>query len=103
MIDITAIHLKTLREASIGLLKAKTAYPVYFQTRFGIHTLGMKFPIDVLILDNEFIVVKMKQSLLPNALFFWSPNYNNVIELPEGTIRLKSIHLKDRVSITSSQ
>lgn len=72
---------------SIGLLGYKKVQPIFFQTRFGIHTFGMRVPIDVLILDKNKGIVRLIENLKPNRLFFWPPRYNNVIELPEGTIR----------------
>lgn len=100
MIDITATHLKSLHEAAIGLLSAGTAYPVYFKTRFGIHTFGMKFPIDILILDTNFTVVKMRESLKPNNIFVWSPRFFHVLELPAESIKKLSVVKGDAISLT---
>ncbi len=74
-----------------GLLIKKNPGSLLFNTRFGIHTFFLKEPIDILILDKNFKVVKIKQSLKPNRLFFWDPKYYLVIELPRGAITKSNI------------
>jgi len=91
--------LKNPKEKLTGLLGKDQAHPVYFQTRWGIHTWGMKFPIDVLILDNENRVVKTAANLSPNRFFFWSPKYDRVLELPAGEIKNKRIKKGDGVNL----
>jgi uncharacterized protein len=93
-------YLKNVFEKSKGLLGAKKPYPVYFQTRFGIHTFGMKFPIDVLILNHDKMVVKLVKNLPPNRLFFWNPQYYNVVELPGGIIKSQKIKLKTKIMLS---
>lgn len=83
---VYAKHLKTLSEKRIGMLGMKKAEPVYFCTRFGIHTFGMKFPIDVVILDNDWRVTSFVSSLNPNRVFFWNPLFKHVLELPSGWV-----------------
>ena len=70
------------------------------KTHFGIHTFGLRFPIDVLILDNRNKVVSIKQSLKPCRIFLWNPIYEKVIELPSGTIKEKSIEMHDTIDLT---
>ena len=90
MVFLEAKILKSLKNKSIGLIGKKYAYPVTFKTRFGIHTFGLKFPIDVLILNNKNFVVLIKKEMLPNKIFLWPIQYDTVIELPKGEIeRLK--------------
>ncbi|HZE86865.1 MAG TPA: DUF192 domain-containing protein [Methylomirabilota bacterium] len=91
--------LKSFFSKSIGLLGAKKAYPVYFTTRFGIHTFFLKFPIDVLVLDKNYIVVKLCEGLLPNRIFFWSPRFDTIIELPSGEIRKRKIKCGEKIVI----
>lgn len=85
MTEIKATKLSGFK-ACIGLLGAKKPYGVFFNTRFGIHTFFMKFPIDVLVLDKEHKAVMLKKSLKPYRIFLWNPKFDKVLELPEGTI-----------------
>ncbi|HUD19276.1 MAG TPA: DUF192 domain-containing protein [Patescibacteria group bacterium] len=89
-------------EKSKGLIGAKEIYPVFFTTRWGIHTFGVLFPIDVLILDNDNRVVKLTRELPPNRLFFWNPKYQNVVELPASEIKRKGIILGDYITVQST-
>lgn len=70
----------------LGLLRQSNPKSLLFYTRFGIHTFGLKKPIDVVILDNQKIVRKICISLKPNRILLWNPKYNIVIELPANTI-----------------
>lgn len=83
--------------ASLGLIGVKKPYPLLLKTRFGIHTFGVRFPIDVLILNPQYRVMKQKKSLLPKRVFFWPMQYNLVLELPSGTIETENISLGDTV------
>ena len=72
----------SLKDLIFGLLIKPKGTSLLFKTRWGIHTLLMKYPIDVLILDQNLRVVKIKTKLYPNRFFFWNPIYSIVIELP---------------------
>ena len=69
-----------------GLIGSKPQ-PILFKTRFGIHTIGVRYPIDIVILDNKNVVQKIKEGLRPNNFFFWNPSFDKVIELPNGTVK----------------
>jgi uncharacterized membrane protein (UPF0127 family) len=85
---------KGLIQKGIGLIN-KPPEPLLLRTRFGIHTFGMQYPIDVIILDAKNKVVKKKERLLPNRIFVWSPRYNTVIELPGDSIKKYNISVSD--------
>jgi uncharacterized membrane protein (UPF0127 family) len=78
-----AVFIKSIISKSIGLIGQQRPKPLIFTTRFGIHTFFLKFPIDVLILDKNMKVVKVKRSLKPNRFLFWNPMHDFVVELPE--------------------
>jgi uncharacterized membrane protein (UPF0127 family) len=65
----------------------------------GIHTFGMKFPIDIIFLNRENRVVAIRKSIPANRM---SPYYftaSCVLELPAGTIECLRIVKGDRISI----
>lgn len=99
MKTITVTCLTSLRDKVVGLIGTAAAHPVMFHTRWGIHTFGMKFPIDVLILGNNLEVVKLAENLAPNLLFFWNPRYHTAIELPAGWVSKNGIARSDRIHI----
>jgi len=100
MIELKLTALKTFAEKTKGLLGSKRAFPVLLKTRFGIHTIGLTFPLDVLVLDKKNRVIKLTKNLKPMNIFLWPPLYNTVIELPAGDIEKYKIKTGDTVKIT---
>lgn len=84
----------------LGLHRKSNPRSLVFKTRFGIHTFFLKTPIDVIILDSKNQVVKVKENLQPNRIFFWNPKYNSVIELPKDTISKSKTLLFDTLSLS---
>lgn len=80
--QIEVKKLTGIWEKMIGLIGKTDTTPIYFETRFGIHTFGMLKPIDVLILNDNFEVVKKATALKPNRVFFWNPIYKKIVEVP---------------------
>lgn len=97
---IKARKLNSLREKTVGLLGRNEAEPLYFETRWGIHSFGMKFPIDVIILNKQNVVIKLKENLEPNKYFFWNPIYFKVLELPSGDISKNKIKKGEKLFIS---
>jgi len=90
---------KTLWQKVIGLIGSTKPYSLFFKTRWGIHTFGMRFPLDILILDERQCAVKLKESLKPNHVFFWNPRFNQVVELPENTIHKRKIQVGEKIKL----
>ena len=65
----------------------------------GVHTFGMRFPIDVVFLDRELRVIAVTQSLQPNRLTRLYRNAASVLELPSGTAELTATVTGDIISI----
>lgn len=83
----------------IGLIGQRSPETIFFRTRYGIHTFGVKFPIDVLILNSNMQVEVLKKNLKQNKIFLWNPRFDLVLELPNGYIREKKIEKGDRIDI----
>lgn len=90
---------KSFFDRLLGLLRPSNPRSLLFKTRFGIHTFGLSVPIDVIVLDSKFRVVKLREALSSNRLFFWNPKYDTVIELPEGSIRKSDIKIGDKIEL----
>jgi uncharacterized membrane protein (UPF0127 family) len=88
---------KTLWDKTLGLLKYQTPVAMLLTTRYGIHTIFMRYPIDVLILDKQNRVMAIKENLRPNHIFLWNPTFETVIELPEGTIKRTKTEINDQL------
>ena len=65
----------------------------------GVHTFAMRFPIDVLYLDQEKIVIHMEDGLKPWRVAAIRARASSVLELPSGTIHQTQTALGDQVDI----
>jgi uncharacterized membrane protein (UPF0127 family) len=90
---------KTLLEEANGLLDKDEFSSVFLKTRWGIHTFGMKFPIDCVIADEELRVVSLRENLSPCRFFFWPPRHKNVLELPAGAISKSGTEKGDKLEM----
>ena len=65
-----------------------------------IHTVGMKFPIDVLFVDKQGRISKMYYGVKPGRIVSGGLSSVMAVELPQGTIDNTSISTGDRISLT---
>jgi uncharacterized membrane protein (UPF0127 family) len=86
-------------DQSLGLLKHKTPVAMLLKTHFGVHTFFMKYPIDVIILDETNHVAALKENLKPNQIYLWNPKHETVLELPTETLKKTKTQLGDRIEI----
>ena len=98
-LEVTFLH--SFHEKSAGLIGKNPIRPISFSTHWGIHTFGMRQPIDVLILDKKHQVRHLVQRIQPNHFFFWNPIYSTVVELPAGWITKHTITLGDTILLHS--
>jgi uncharacterized membrane protein (UPF0127 family) len=87
MLADRALIADTSTTRKTGLLKHERLEPgegLWIKPCEGVHTVGMKFPIDVLFLDKKRKVVKIRAAM-PRwrmAACLWA---HSVLELPSGT------------------
>ncbi len=89
----------TFMQKTVGLLHTKEPASLFLKTRFGIHTTGMHLPIDCAVLDADFKVSAVRENIKPGHFFFWNPKFNNVIELPAGTLLRTETTLGDILAL----
>jgi uncharacterized membrane protein (UPF0127 family) len=65
----------------------------------GVHTLAMRFPIDVVYLDSDKVVVYAKPGLKPWRVAPVSMHAASVLELPSHTLRSTGTVVGDQVEI----
>ena len=94
-----ACFITTEKERIKGLIGEKKSKTIVFETRFGIHTFFMKFPIDVSILNESNEVVALKGEMKPNRIFVWNPKHKLVTELPTGTLRKTQTEVGDKITM----
>jgi len=66
----------------------------------GVHTFAMNFPIDVLYLSANLVVVHMEQNLKPWRLGRVTLAATSVVELPSGTLGSTGTKLGDTIEIS---
>ena len=91
--------LDSFKEKLFGLMFTNNINPIYFEARFGIHTFFVQDKIDVVILDRDFKVQKITQSLKPWRILFWNPKYFRVLELPKGWVNLENLSLNQKLKL----
>ncbi len=64
-----------------------------------IHTIGMRFPIDVVFLDSNNRVQKLASSLKPYRLCRSAKGTQSVLELPTGTIVSTGLRHGDQIHV----
>jgi len=62
-----------------------------------VHMFGMKFAIDIVVLDKHDVVVGVQENLKPGTIgkFFWGGH--STLELPAGALRASGTAKGDRV------
>ena len=66
----------------------------------GVHTIGMKFAIDVIGLDRNLKVVRLWERLVPQRITSVSLRLRSVVELPPGRIAECGVALGDTLRIS---
>jgi uncharacterized membrane protein (UPF0127 family) len=66
----------------------------------GIHTLGMRFPIDVAYLDSKYRVLKLYHRLAPFRVAALLIRAQSVLELPPGTLELTQTEVGDELEFS---
>jgi len=65
----------------------------------GVHTLAMRFPIDVLYLDRDKHVVYVEENLKPWRVAKVSMRTTSVLELPGNTLKSSGTAIGDEIEI----
>ncbi len=67
----------------------------------GVHSLGMRFPIDVVYLSSAKVVVHLEQGLPPWRFAPVRLKASSVLELPENTLRSTGTTIGDELEIAT--
>ena len=90
----------------VGLLKRTHLGPeeaLWLMPSKGIHTIGMKFPIDVVFLTRDNHVVGLMSGLPPYRVSAIHLRGYSVLELPNGTIKKSRTELGDQFEISLAE
>jgi len=90
----------------VGLLKRNQLGPeeaLWLMPSKGIHTIGMKFPIDVVFLTKQSCVLGLISGMHPYRVSGVYIRAYSVIELPNGTIRKSRTEIGDQLEISLAE
>jgi uncharacterized protein len=86
----------------VGLLRRQSLGPeeaLWLIPSKGVHTIGMKFPIDVIFLDQNNKVVATICDMVPRRLSSLRLSAHSVLELPRGAVNKSSTTVGDQLEI----
>ncbi|MEZ4704650.1 MAG: DUF192 domain-containing protein [Bdellovibrionota bacterium] len=83
---VHATQLLARMKGLLGKQALQEGHGLWIEPCTSIHTFFMKFPIDVVFLSKNNVVVKTRARLLPFRMDFGSGEGVKVLELPVGTI-----------------
>jgi len=109
--DHTEINIRVFRAGSllsrlVGLLGTNTPVlnlALHLQPCRGIHTFGMKYPIDVLFLDSNRCILKACQNVKPNTTPLSVNRAVSVLELAPGAIHQNQFKIGDHLQFQSEE
>ena len=88
---------------AVGLLKYRTmpeGLALIFPGCHSVHTVGMRFPIDLIFVDRAWTVVYTEPEVKPGRLIFPVRRAWGVVEAAAGTIRKIGLTAGDRLSFS---
>jgi hypothetical protein len=99
-LSVAGTHWSRLR----GLMgKCPASFPagdgLWITPSRGVHTLAMRFPIDVLYLDRKKCVVHVEENLKPWRVAKLSMQTASVLELPGNTLKSSGTAIGDEIEI----
>lgn len=90
---------------TLGLMGCKSldeGEGIWLDDCWGIHTIGMKFSIDILFLNGELRITGMERNVKPGRLAVSQSQARHIIELAIGTLDKNELLKGDRVRIATA-
>jgi len=104
---VTLSHVErteTIAERTKGLLgraELKNNEALWITPCNSVHTMGMKYQLDILYIDRNHLVKKIVQHLPPRRMS-WCMGAQSTIELKSGTVKESGIRIGNRVKWVGS-
>jgi len=87
----------------LGTTKPDPSRGLYIIPCSGIHTFGMKYPIDILFLDKNGCVIKATPNLQANKVTKIIHSVKSILELPPGAIIEHNIKVGDHLQVVADE
>lgn len=97
-------HCTSGRDKRIGLLNDTSLEPgsgILLEPCEGVHTFGMKFPIDIVFLNRKHKIVALHREV-PACRLRLSLRAHSTLELPAGSIERLALQREQPLQITSA-
>lgn len=95
---------RTWRQRMVGLLAHRqlaAEEALIFPACTSIHTVGMRFPIDVIVVDREWRVVALRERLAPGRVVLPVRRAWGVVEAACGTLKRAGLKVGDQLVMIS--
>jgi uncharacterized membrane protein (UPF0127 family) len=103
-VRIASSHWSRLRGlVGTGQADFRTGQALWIVPCRGVHTLAMRFAIDVVYLNREGLVVDLRETVQPWRFTPVHLHAASVLELPSGAIGRSKTSIGDKVDIVTSQ
>lgn len=86
----------------VGLLRRTSLGPeeaLWLIPSKGVHTFGMRFPIDIIFLNEDKKVIHTVRDLAPNRISRLQLRSRSILELPQGAIQKSATAVGDQIEI----
>jgi uncharacterized membrane protein (UPF0127 family) len=86
----------------VGLLRRTSLGPeeaLWLIPSKGVHTFGMRFPIDVIFLNENNKVIDIIRDMAPNRISRLHLSSQSILELPQGAIQKSATTVGDQLEI----
>lgn len=90
---------RTRLRGLIGKSGLQTGDALFIKPCNSVHTLFMRFPIDVLFLDANNTVIFLIENMLPWKISPFVKKAKSVVEIPVGTIKASNTETGDSLEI----
>jgi protein-S-isoprenylcysteine O-methyltransferase Ste14/uncharacterized membrane protein (UPF0127 family) len=95
-----ASNLLTRLTGLLGTYPPDGQKALYILPCTGVHTFGMRYPIDIVFLDAQGKVVELVRYLAPNRMTGIIPSARSALEFPSGALAEGDIRIDDRLRIS---
>ena len=89
------------RKGLLGVSEMNADEGLWIAPCEAVHTFGMKMPIDVIFLDRDYVVKRIRHALAPNRVSVCLSS-SSVIELAAGRIAWSGTQLDDQLEFIDS-
>jgi uncharacterized membrane protein (UPF0127 family) len=95
-------HLKRLK-GLLGNLRLNSDQGLWVTPSQGVHTIGLRFAIDLVYLDSDHNVIELVESIGTFRIGPWRMNCDSVLELPSRAIYHSQTQIHDQLLICSPE